>query len=204
MTFVLETSGDLSWAAFVGTVILALTVAHGLKGWVGDVFARLRWMLGGGPSIGSLVTIDSHAGEVAHIGLTRVTLRMVDGSTTRISLGAINVLTHHKKDHQGCVVDIVLPSVSDQTKYIEGMVVTRTETIRERFPNILRAPPRVIGRRETNAGQNYIRVYFPIWPGSGQPIEEVFKPQISGALKKIDPEYADWMIMVTYDSADAE
>ena len=161
-------------------------------------------MLGGRPSVGALVTIDGHTGEVTRVGLTDVELRGANGSVTCIALGSIAVLIHHKKDHQGCVVDIVLPSVSDQTKYIEGMVVTRTETIRERFPNIFRAPPRVIGRRETNAGQNYIRVYFPIWPGAGQPIEEVFKPQISGALKKIDPEYADWMIMVTYDSADAD
>ena len=42
MTFVVETSGDLWWAAFVGTVILALTVAYGLRGWVSDVFAGIR------------------------------------------------------------------------------------------------------------------------------------------------------------------
>ncbi|MDG2242940.1 MAG: hypothetical protein P8L66_05545 [Rhodospirillaceae bacterium] len=52
MTFVLETSGDLSWAAFVGTVILALTITYGLQGWVSDVFARIRWMMTGGPSVG--------------------------------------------------------------------------------------------------------------------------------------------------------
>ncbi len=98
------------------------------------------------------------------------------------------------------MVDIILPPGNDQAKFIKGMVVTRTETIRERFPNILREPLRLLGRHETNAGQILLRIYLPIWPGCGEPIEDVFKPQISDALKKIDPEYADWMIMVTYDA----
>lgn len=126
MTFVLETSGDLSWAAFVGTVILALSVAYGLKGLAVDLLARLRWLVGGGPAVGALVTIDDHTGEVTRVGLTKVVLRGADGSVTRVALGGIGAITHYKKNHQGCVVDIVLPAVSDQTKYIEGMVVTRT------------------------------------------------------------------------------
>lgn len=148
--------------------------------------------------------IDGYVGEVSGIGLTRIALRDFDGSTTWISLSTIQAVSVYHKGHQSCVVDIILPPGNDQAKFIEGMVLTRTETIRERFQNILRESPYLVGRRETNAGQIYIRVYFPIWPGCGGPIEDVFKPQIADALKRIDPEYADWMILVTYDATDAE
>ena len=182
--------------------IIALVVAFGLRGWVTDLFARIRWSLRGGPGPGALVEIDGYVGEVERVGLTRVALKGAEGATTWIPLSAIQAVSHHPKGHQACVVDIILPPGNDKAKFIEGMVVTRTEAIRERFPNILREAPRLLGRRETNAGQSFIRVYFPIWPGCGDPIEDVFKPQIGDALRRIDPEYAEWMIVVTFDATD--
>ncbi len=182
--------------------VVVLLIAFGLRRWAAGIFTRLRWLLGGGPSTGALVDIDGYIGEVAGVGLTRVTLKSFDGSTMSLSLGGIHAVVTYPKGHQGCMVDIILPPGNDQAKFIEGMVVTRTESIRERFPSILREPPRLLARQETNAGQVLLRVYFPIWPGCGDPIEDVFRPQIADALKKIDPEYADWMIMVSYDTTE--
>ena len=193
---------DASLLDFAIVLVAALLLFFALRRWVASVLIRLGWVLGGGPAIGALVDVDGYVGEVESLGLSRVTLRSSDGARVTMPLAGIDTVAVHTKGHQACIVDIILPPGNDQAKFIEGMVVTRTETIRERFPNTLREPPRLLGRHETNAGQILLRVYFPIWPGCGEPIEAVFKPQISDALSKIDPDYADWMITVTYDAVD--
>ena len=196
-----QTAADASVLTLAVVLVFTLVIAFGLRGWVADLFARIRWLLRGGPGVGALVEIDGYIGSVIRVGLTRISLRGSDGSQTWIPLSAIQAVSVYPKNHQTCLVDIIFPPGNDQAKLIEGMVVTRTETMRERFPNIMREPPRLLGRRETNAGQNYIRVYFPIWPGCGEVIEDVFRPQIGDALRKLDPDYADWMIVVTYDTS---
>ena len=191
---------DSSLLDFAIVTVVALLLFFALRRWFSSVLVRLSWLLGGGPAVGALVDVDGYAGEVEGVGLSRITLRSGTGAKINIPLASIDTVVVHTKGHQACVVDIILPPGNDQAKFIEGMVVTRTETIRERFPNVLREPPRLLGRHETNAGQILLRVYFPIWPGCGEPIEAVFKPQIADALHKIDPDYADWMITVTYDT----
>lgn len=193
--------GETSVLTLMIAAMVVLVLAFGLRGWVVDVFARIRWALRGGPGVGALVDVDGYVGEVMRVGLTRIALKNAETIMTWIPLSTIQAVSIHELGHQACVVDIILPPGNDQAKFIEGMVVTRTESIRERFPNILRSPPRLLGRQETNAGQSIIRVYFPIWPGCGDPIEDVFKPQIASALRRIDEDYADWMIVVTYDAA---
>lgn len=191
---------DASVLTVLITAVVALVVAFGLRGWVADLFARIRWAIRGGPGAGALVDVDGYVGEVERIGLTRIVLKSAEGARIWLPLSTVEAVAEHAKGHQACVVDIILPPGNDQAKFIEGMVVTRTESIRERFPNTLRDSPRLMGRHETNAGQIFLRVYFPIWPGCGEPIENVFRPQIADALRRIDPEYADWMIIVTYDA----
>jgi hypothetical protein len=184
-------------------ILLGLIVALGARRWAGDLIARVRWLLQGGARSGDLITVDGVCGEVSRVGLTRLGLKLPGGSTAWFDLGSVTAIKKHDRGHQACIVDIVLPTGNDQAKFIEGMVVTRTESMRERFPHMLRGAPKILGRRETNAGQSYIRVYFPVWPGMGGVVEAVFKPQIATALKRLDAEYAEWMVTVTYDLADA-
>jgi hypothetical protein len=49
----------------------------------------------------------------------------------------------------------------------------------------------------TPGGWNYLRVQFQVWPGQTL-IETAFRPQIVSAMKAFDPNYADWMVPVTY------
>jgi hypothetical protein len=46
-------------------------------------------------------------------------------------------------------------------------------------------------------GWNYLRIQFKIWPGQTL-IETAFRPQMVSAMKQFDPNYADWMVPVTY------
>jgi len=44
----------------------------------------------------------------------------------------------------------------------------------------------------------FIRVEFKMWPGQGGLVETTFRQRLLTALKQFDPNYADWMVVVTY------
>jgi small conductance mechanosensitive channel len=44
----------------------------------------------------------------------------------------------------------------------------------------------------------YIRVKFRIWPGQGALIENFVKQSVVQAMRQLDPDYAEWMVVVYY------
>gem|GEM_PF-2753100 len=60
-------------------------------------------------------------------------------------------------------------------------------------------PPSIEGRIRTAGGREYLRVKFRLWPGRGSPIEATLKPELVYALKRLDPDYQDWMIAINYE-----
>ena len=47
-----------------------------------------------------------------------------------------------------------------------------------------------------------LRIKFRVWPGQGTLIEGPFRQRVIHALRKLDPDYADWMVSVTYRTAE--
>ena len=65
--------------------------------------------------------------------------------------------------------------------------------------NVAHADELSIGIKEAKPAQwRYLRLKFRIWPGQGALIETAFKQRVIAAMKQIYPEYADWMVIVTY------
>jgi small conductance mechanosensitive channel len=67
------------------------------------------------------------------------------------------------------------------------------------FGAIILTEPQVekVEARE-DGGWHFIRAHFKIWPGQGSLIETTFRQQTVGAMKTLDPNYADWQVPVTY------
>ena len=67
------------------------------------------------------------------------------------------------------------------------------------YGGIILAEPE-LGKVETTepGGWNFLRVQFKIWPGQGTLIETIFRQQITYTMKTFDPNYADWMVTITY------
>ena len=93
----------------------------------------------------------------------------------------------------------MLPVDADMADRIEETARVVTSTAIEQYPGILRAPPEVAGRTSTQSGKTYLRIKFRIWPGRGGPLEALFQKEMLQSLKKIDPDYADWMVAVNYE-----
>jgi len=45
---------------------------------------------------------------------------------------------------------------------------------------------------------NFLGTRFKTWPGQQSLIETTFRQPITSAMKAFDPNYADWMVTVTY------
>lgn len=64
---------------------------------------------------------------------------------------------------------------------------------------ILLAEPELMGVQEADpGGWRYLRLKFRLWPGQGALLETAFRQRLLSALKAQVPDYADWMITVTY------
>ncbi len=66
--------------------------------------------------------------------------------------------------------------------------------------SIILATPEISGVKEAKDGQwRYLRMKIKLWPGQMKIIEETFEARVVQLLKKSYPDYAAWMITVTYN-----
>lgn len=82
---------------------------------------------------------------------------------------------------------------------MKSVVEKLVPTVYEQFPGVLLTPPTIEGELPTGAGIPFPRIKFRVWPERGDPIEETFKPELSSQLRRIDPDYQDWMIAAYYE-----
>jgi len=47
-----------------------------------------------------------------------------------------------------------------------------------------------------------VRVKFRLWPGQGALIDGPFRQRVIHALRELDSDYADWMVSITYRTAE--
>jgi hypothetical protein len=94
--------------------------------------------------------------------------------------------------------DIQVPAHADQQKIVQKIEEVAKGTWMQ-FGGIILAEPE-LGKVETTepGGWNYLHVQFKIWPGHGILVETTFHQQIAYAMKGFDPNYADWMVTITY------
>ena len=94
--------------------------------------------------------------------------------------------------------DIQVPAGADAAK-VTATVEAVVKGMWSQFGAIILEEP-VLGAVETaeGGGWQFLRVHFKIWPGQGGLIENTFRQQVIAAMRKYDPQYADWQVPVTY------
>ena len=97
-------------------------------------------------------------------------------------------------------MDAQIPPNVDRAKFEDAVKRTAKEMWMQ-FSAIILSEPEILEPAETTAeGRPFLRVQFRIWPGQGSLIENTFRQRLLTALKTLDPNYADWMLVVTYRS----
>ena len=186
-------------AYFASASIIGLAVGFGSQGIVQDVMTGLTVVLTDQFDVGDMIQIGDNVGLVQRVGMRFTVLQNAMGAEVLIPNRSIASVINFPRGYIRMQADVTLSPDPAQAAAMEEAARGMTESVIEQFAGIFRAPAEVMGRFATKSGRSYLRIKFRIWPGRGGPIETAFKQELMQSLKKIDPDYADWMVAVAYE-----
>ena len=182
----------LSSAAVVG-----LALSFGLQGLVQDVVTGVTLILSNAIDVGDIVDLSGVVGRVERIGL-RFT-KVINFFNQEIFVPNRNIanVARFSRDGVYAYADVQISRQADQNKAAQ-MINEVAKGVWSQFGAIILSEPE-LGKIEVAepGGWNFLRVQFKVWPGQTL-IETAFRPQMVSAMKSFDPNYADWMVPVTY------
>lgn len=196
--FVLSELGVDLTAYIASASVIGLAVGFGSQGFVQDVVVGLTLIFSDVLNVGDVVDISGQTGRVQRIGLRFTT--MVNLFDQRVSIPNRNIalISKYRKGYVRAYADVQIPEGGD-AGHVKDVLEPIAAGMRQQFRSIILTDPEFMGIREAESGGwSYIRIKFRIWPGQGALVETGFKPRVLTALKKEYPEYADWMVAVTY------
>ncbi len=183
---------------FASATVIGLAVGFGLQGFVQDLVIGLTLIFSDALTIGEMVKLGDEIGKVDSIGLRFTMLINLHGQ--RIIIPNRNIATI-SQFRDGCIrayVDIQLPQEIDEKSMLRPIQAI-AKGMHSQHKSIILAVPEIFGIKEVKDAQwRYLRIKFKLWPGQIKIIEETFKERVVQLLKKSYPDYAAWMIAVTY------
>jgi small conductance mechanosensitive channel len=149
--------------------------------------------------IDDMVEISGQTGIVQAIGMRFVVLRNHLAAEVFIPNRTITNVINYRCGYVRCLVDVTLSSQEN----VSSQIVKRTTDIitaaYDQYPGLFITEPSVEGRIKTRTGKEFVRFKFRIWPGRGAVLETALKQEIVQSLKTLAPDYADWMVTVSYE-----
>ena len=190
-------------ATYLATAsVVGFAVGFGSQGLVQDVITGLTMIFTDTLEVGDMVEISGQVGRVESVGLRFTELRNFYNQQVFLSNRNIANISRYPRGGVLAFVDVQMPTNADQAKTVA--VVTRVaKGMWEQFKAIILREPDIFEIQPAKPDpREFLRVSFKIWPGQGPLIETTFRQRIIEALKQLDPNYADWMVVVTYRALD--
>jgi small-conductance mechanosensitive channel len=179
--------------------IIGLAVGFGTQGIVQDVVTGVTMVFADLFDVGDMVEISGQTGIVRSVGIRFTELENSFGARVMIPNRTIGNVINYPKGYIRALVDISLPAESELAQQIEAKVSEIVSGALEQYPGILLVAPSIEGRVRTSSGREFLRVKFRVWPGRGGAIESGLRSELLGVIKRIMPEYEDWMVAVNYE-----
>jgi small conductance mechanosensitive channel len=186
-------------AFFASASVIGLAVGFGSQGLVQDVVTGLTLIFSDLIDVGDLVEISGQTGIVQGITMRFVKLENALGASVYIPNRTINNVINYPRGYVRCVVDVTLLGDDAQRAAAASVATRLMRSFHEQFPRTLIVAPSVEGKRKLDSGKEFLRLWFPIWPNRGGPVETIFSRELLAALVKKDADYEAWMIAVTYE-----
>lgn len=182
--------------------VVGLAIGFGSQGLVQDVVSGLTLIFSDALDVGDVVEIGGLTGRVESIGLRFTTLVTVLEQRVLVPNRSIGQINRYPKGYVRVYADAQVPEgVSDEDAI--AAVEPLAKGMYRQFRGIVLTEPEILGvRRAGKNGWRYLRVKFRVWPGQGALIEGPFRQRVIHALRKLDPDYADWMVSITYRTAE--
>jgi len=192
---------NLSLRAYLAsTTVLGLAIGFGSQGFVQDIVIGLTLIFSNLLKVGDVVEVSGQIGRVERVGLRFTILINLHGQKVHLPNRNIAVISQFRG---GCVrayIDFQVPDGATP-KQISDIVKPLSAALYSQHRAILMEEPESFGvQKTTKGGWEYIRYKFKLWPGQGALIETNFRQMALARLRETFPDYADWMINITYRS----
>lgn len=197
--FVFNEVGVPLTAYFASATVIGLAVGFGSQGVVQDVVTGLSLIFADLLDVGEMVNVGGQVGIVRSIGMRFVTLETSMGARVSIPNRSIGNIINFPRGYLRCIVDIRLSADPEKSAVMQNEIERLLPSVGSQFPGIMRLPPSIEGLMQNSSGSQFLRLKFRIWPDRSEPIERSFRPELLAALKKIDPDYADWQVAVYFE-----
>ena len=197
--FVLNEFGISLTAYLASASIIGLAVGFGSQGMVQDVVTGLTLIFSDLVDVGDMVEISGQTGLVKEIGVRFTQIVNHLNAEVNIPNRTISSVIKYPKGYVRCFVDVTLREGPDRSEAITETINPIVSGARQQFAGIFMDEPEAKGLNSTASGKQYLRIECRIWPNRGNVLENCLKPEIVQALKRIDPDYADWMVAINYE-----
>lgn len=188
-------------AYFASATVIGLAIGFGSQGLVQDVVTGLTMIFSDVLDVADVVDIGGQTGRVESIGLRFTVLRTLVDQQVFVPNRSIAQINRYRNGHVRAYLDVQIPDGVDPES-VRGDVEHLARGLHAQHAAIVLAEPELSGVEENGpGGWRYLRVKFRLWPGQGALIEGVFGQRVLAALRRRSPDYADWMLVVTYRAA---
>jgi small-conductance mechanosensitive channel len=176
--------------------VIGLAVGFGSQGLVQDVVTGLTLIISDTLDVGDIIEVGGRVGRVEKVGL-RFT-ELLNFMNQRVFVPNRNIADFARFPRAGVSVyaDVQLPAGIDPAKAAEA-VRRAADGLRAQFGSIVLGEPE-LSPVQSAGSWSFLRVHFRVWPGQNNLVETTFRQVAANALKSLDPNYADWMVTVTY------
>ena len=186
-------------ATYLATAsVIGFAVGFGSQGLIQDVITGLTLIFTETLEVGDIVEISGYVGRVERVGLRFTELRNFYNQQVFLSNRNISNIARYPRGGVHAYVDIRIPANADRGKIVET-VQQVAKSMQAQFNTVILRDPEISEMQpQKTGGHEFVRVEFTIWPGQGSLIDSTFRQRVIDAIKLIDPNYADWMVVVTY------
>lgn len=185
-------------AYFASATVIGLAIGFGSQGLVQDIVIGLTLIFSDVLDVGDVADIGGQTGRVESIGLRFTTLRTLLDQRVVVPNRNVGQINRYRHGYVRAYLDAQIPEGLPEGD-AAGTVERVVRGMAAQHGGIIVREPEIMGvRRSEPGGWSYIRVKLHIWPGQGALLETSLRQRLIAALRSLSPEYADWMVTVTY------
>ena len=197
--FVLEELHVPLKAYLASASIVGLAVAFGTQGLVQDVVTGLTLVFSDLLDMEDMVDVGGQVGRVERVGLRFVVLRNYLGAEVYLPNRSVNSVIKYERGYVRAFLDMHEPGGDLPSETVEERVKLCMKAAEERFPGVFIRSSTIEEAKTVADGTRRLRAKCRIWPGQGAPLENHVRREVVETLRRLDPDYADWMVTVSYE-----
>lgn len=186
-------------ATYLGaTSTVGFAVGFGSQGLIQDVITGLTLIFTDTLEVGDMVEVSGYIGRVQRVGLRFIELRNFLNQQVFLTNRNVSNFSRYPRDGVDAYMDMEIPAKVERAK-VSDIVQRVAKGAWQQFPAIILREPVISDSQPARAdAREFLRLHFKVWPGQGALIETIVRQRVIDALKQLDPNYTDGMVVVTY------